>query len=77
MYNPGRKISLLLLNHFYPAAEPYRRVQKEKAATCCIRFGRSLWSANQLPARGVKIDVLSDFSFVQKCLTYTVIVHKN
>ncbi|KAK1133208.1 hypothetical protein K0M31_014562 [Melipona bicolor] len=33
----------------------HRRVQKKKKATnCYIRFGHSLWSADQLPARGVK-----------------------
>ena len=46
-------ISVLLLNHFYPMIS-YRRVQKKKKATnYCIRFGRSLWSANQLPAQVV------------------------
>ena len=49
-------ISLLLLNNFYRAIS-YRRVQKKKKATnYCIRFGHSLWSANQLPAQGVKDD---------------------
>ena len=44
--------SLLLLNNFYLVM--YRRVQKKKKATnYCIRFGHSLWSANQLPAQGV------------------------
>ena len=41
-------------NNFYPVMS-YRRVQKKKKATdYCIRFGHSLWSANQLPAQGVK-----------------------
>ena len=46
-------INLSLLNNFYPVIS-YRRVQKEKNATnYCIRFGHSLWSANQLPAQGI------------------------
>ena len=47
-------ISLLFLNNFY-GVTLYRRVQKKKKArNYCIRFGHSLWSANQLPAQGVK-----------------------
>ena len=46
--------SLLLLNHFYPAMS-YRRVREERKATnSCIRFGRSLWSANQFKSRAKK-----------------------
>ena len=45
--------SLLLLNNFYRVTS-YRRVEKKRKATNhCIRFGHSLWSANQLPAQGV------------------------
>ena len=37
----------------------YRRFQKTRKATNhCIRHGRSLWSANQLPAQGVKCTVV-------------------
>ena len=32
----------------------YRRVQRESDELYCTRFGHSLWSANQLPAQGVK-----------------------
>ena len=39
---------------FYPVIS-YRRVPKKKKATNYrIRLGHSLWSANQLPAQGVK-----------------------
>ena len=48
-------ISLLPLNNFYPVISSYRRVQEKKKATnYCIRFGHSLWSANQLPAQRVE-----------------------
>ncbi|KAF3422329.1 hypothetical protein E2986_10876 [Frieseomelitta varia] len=46
--------SLLLLDDFCPVIS-YRCVQKKKkkkATNYCIRFGHSLWSANQLPAQG-------------------------
>ncbi|CAD1476106.1 unnamed protein product, partial [Heterotrigona itama] len=36
-------------NNFYPVMS-YRRVQEE--SDYCIRFGHSLWSANQLPTQG-------------------------
>ena len=46
--------SLLLFNNFYLVIS-YRRGQKKKEATNYrIPFGHSLWSANQLPAQGVK-----------------------
>ncbi|CAD1470226.1 unnamed protein product, partial [Heterotrigona itama] len=49
-----RIISLLLLSsNFYPVIL-YRRIQKKKkkkTTNYCIRFGHSLWSANQLPAQ--------------------------
>ena len=44
-----RKISLLLLNNFYPVTQ-----EEKKATNYCIRFGHSLWSANQLPPQVVK-----------------------
>ena len=50
-------MSLLLVNNFYPMIS-HRRVQRKKKATnYCIRFGHSLWSANQLPAQGVKSEL--------------------
>ena len=52
--NPGKTNDNF--NNFYPVIS-YRRVQKEKKATnYCIRYGHSLWSANQVAsARGQKI----------------------
>ncbi|KOX77661.1 hypothetical protein WN51_09326 [Melipona quadrifasciata] len=57
--NTKQAIDLLFLNNFYPVIS-YRRVQREKKATnYCIRFGHSLWSANQLPAqRGSRLSHL-------------------
>ena len=43
----------LILNNFYPVigyhTDEYKR--KRKRRIICIRFGRSLWSAIQLPAQ--------------------------
>ncbi|CAD1481295.1 unnamed protein product, partial [Heterotrigona itama] len=41
---------LLLSNNFYPVIYYTDEFQK-KATNYCIRFGHSLWSANQLPAQ--------------------------
>ena len=50
-----RVTDLLRLNNFYPVMS-YRRVRmKKKATNCCVRFGHSLWSANQLPAQVVHL----------------------
>ncbi|KOX80801.1 hypothetical protein WN51_03863 [Melipona quadrifasciata] len=62
--------SLLPFNNFYPVIL-YRRVQKKKKArNCCIRFGHSLWSANQLPAQGYYMTflytVVNDSTFNEK-----------
>ncbi|CAD1469708.1 unnamed protein product, partial [Heterotrigona itama] len=46
---------LLLSNNFYPMIS-YRF--KKKKVNYCTRFGHSLWSANQLPAQGVKMTPL-------------------
>ncbi|CAD1480294.1 unnamed protein product, partial [Heterotrigona itama] len=46
-------MNLLLVNNFYPVIS-YRRVEKESDVYYCIRFGHSLWSANQLSAQGTK-----------------------
>ncbi|CAD1469986.1 unnamed protein product, partial [Heterotrigona itama] len=44
-------INLLLLNNFYPVMS-YRYELKKKATNYYIRFGHSLWFANQLPTQG-------------------------
>ena len=49
--NPGKMTSLLSLRNF-DLAIPYHRHElkrKRKRRIICIRFGHSLWSANQLP----------------------------
>ena len=50
-------ISLLLLNHFLSSDVVPRVEKKKKATNHCTRHGHSLWSANQLLAQGVKINV--------------------
>ena len=53
----AKRMISLLLNNFYPVIS-YRRARKKKKATnYCIRSGRSLWSANQLPAQGFKYEI--------------------
>ena len=62
-------ISLLFLNNFYPVIS-HRRVQKKKKSTnYCIRFGHSLWSANQLPAQGVTFNYIF---CIDKCLDINI-----
>ena len=46
-------INLLLLNNFYPMISYDTDEFKKKVTNYCVRFGRSLWSANQLPAQGI------------------------
>ena len=63
-------IRLLLLNNFNPVMS-HRRVQKkEKATNYCVRFGDSLWSADQLPAQVVNIEV-----YKEHVLTYVIFWH--
>ncbi|CAD1479125.1 unnamed protein product, partial [Heterotrigona itama] len=64
-YNPGKTIIInLLLRNFYPVIYHIDEIKKE-ATNYCIRFGHSLWSANQLPAQEVnlrpKIAIFSQF----------------
>ena len=43
----------------------YRRVRKkQKTTNYCIRFGRSLWSANQLSAQGINNEFSSTNNFI-------------
>ena len=44
--------SLVIFNDFYPVM--YRHEFKRERERRIIRFGRSLWSANQLPAQEVR-----------------------
>ena len=52
-YNPG-EINLLFLSNFYPVILLSTRAKGKRRIICSIRFGHSLWSANQLPTQGVK-----------------------
>ena len=69
-------ISLLLLNNFFSVIS-YQQVQKKKKVTnYCIRFGHSLWSANQLQRKRLstflkysfKCNFKYSFTFLKYCL---------
>ena len=51
---------LIIFNHFYSVIS-YRRVQKESGELSYIRFGHSLWSANQLPVFNSDLEQLAKF----------------
>ena len=57
-------ISLLLLNNFYPVTSYRRVLKKMKATNYCVRFGHSLWSANQLPAQVVNDNRRTEQNFI-------------
>ncbi|CAD1479226.1 unnamed protein product, partial [Heterotrigona itama] len=69
---------LLLSNNFYLYSDITPDEFKKKATTYCIRFGHSLWSANQLPVQGAKqitsLPLFSHFylEFKKKATNYCI-----
>ena len=66
-----RIINLLLLGNFYPVTSLSTRSARKRRIICSVRLGRSLWSANQLPAQGVNTSDENSMlrSFVVSALT--------